>query len=184
MSTMGRRWSLRRKDRGVPGVDFAVAVRDEQGLYLHLHLRREPRGDVFVNFWEWQPGHRPHTSYHESGRHHQKSYGYPTQKHWRPRPDGSFTSNENVVTTLISVEGVKAVNEPCNPADFGETFAIPGALLPADRQQMIAVDLVAEGAREIQMPSSRIVDQRTFRDAVPWILVTLWENDFALEVAR
>ena len=183
MSTTGRPWSLRRKDRGVPGVDFAVAVRDGDALRLHLHLRREPEGDVYSNWPRSAPRWRPHASYHASG---QLSFGCLTRVYQRARPDAAFEKAENIVTTAISLEEVRAIDQRCDPADFAEIFEIPSSTLLAGppRQHTIAVDLVEVGGKEIWKPWSRPLGQKAFTDAVPWILVTLWEDDFAPEVAR
>jgi len=102
----------------------------------------------------------------------------------RPRPDAAFEGVENVVTTPISLEEVCAINQAMDPAEFAEIFEISGHALHTDRQQTVAIDLVEAGGKEMWKPASRVLSQKAFTDAVPWILVTLWEDDFALEIRR
>jgi hypothetical protein len=102
----------------------------------------------------------------------------------RPAPDATFAGTVNAVTTAISLEEVRIVNERCFPADFAEIFEIPASALPEARQQTIAVDLVEPRGKALWKPGSHVLRQMAFTDAVPWILVTLWEDEFGLELQK
>jgi hypothetical protein len=77
---------------------------------------------------------------------------------------------------------VQAINEPCIRAEFDDVCEIPVANLrpelPIVRngiQCMISVDLAEPGEPPIVSHGSRIMQQATFKDAIPWILITLFD---------
>jgi hypothetical protein len=158
---------------------YAIAVRDGNELFLFLSICRAPQGDVYVNFpRDHKPNWKPHSSYHASGQHHQKSFGQKTIERHRQKPDANFRSTENVVTTGIASDEPRAINVPCQTSDFQEVFEIPVSELRPERYRtMISVDITEAGGKSIVTPGARVVRQAMFQDAIPWILVTLFDTE-------
>lgn len=156
---------------------FAVAVRDGSDLFLFLSVCRTPSGDVYVNFpRDCKPDWKPHSSYHASGQHHQKSFGHKAIVRKGPKPDSTFSGAQNVVTTGIAADEPRAIHSPCPAGDFEGVFEIPISDLSRDKYRtMISVDITEPDGQPITTPGSTVVRQAVFRDAVPWILVTLFD---------
>jgi hypothetical protein len=55
-------------------------------------------------------------------------------------------------------------------------FEINREHLPVEEHHALAVDLVEPGHDALAGPWREIVAQKWFRDALPWILVTLWRG--------
>ena len=152
---------------------YAVAVRDGEELYLLIIVNRE--GDnVYVNSLrpavpEWNP----HASYHASGQHHVKSFNHRSFVRCRQRPDQNFRGIAAVEHLVIGPSNHRAINWPCRLSDFHDVFEIAQCDLP--KAGRLCVDLAEPGAAP-GMPflGAKIVRQASFKDRVPWILVTLW----------
>jgi hypothetical protein len=157
---------------------FAVAVRDGADLFLVLSICRGPQGDVYVNFpRDHEPDWKPHSSYHASGQHHQKSFGHKALVHHRQKPNANFSGTENVVTTGIALDEPRAINKPCDVADFQEVFEIPlSELRPEQYRTLVSVDMTEPSGQPIITPGATVIRQAVFKDAVPWILVTLFDT--------
>jgi len=158
---------------------YAVAVRDNKQLFLFLSICRTPQGDVYVNFpRNHKPNFNPHSSYHTSGQHHQKSFGHKAMVRYRQKPDANFRSTENVITTGIASDEPRAINMPCQTTDFHEVFEIPvSELRPEKYRTMISVDITEAGGKPIITPGGRVVRQAIFKDEIPWILVTVFDTN-------
>ncbi len=155
---------------------YAVAVRDENRLWLFLWIRRSSKGDYYVFFPRDDGDWNPHASYHRDGRRHQKSHDHRSHVTQRQKPDACFRGTENVLTTPITAEAVRAVKAAWDIGQFSDTFEIPVDAL--DRgQHDIAIDVVEPGGAALWKPSSRVVMEKRFTDAAPEILVTLWETN-------
>ncbi len=80
---------------------FAIAVRDQDGLWLFLWLKSDRRGDVYL-FWPIkEEGRNSHATYHRDGRTHHKSFNKPFMVRRRQKPDTAFSGPEQIVTTPI-----------------------------------------------------------------------------------
>ena len=167
-------------------IHYAVAVRDPSGLHLFCDVARDRNaGDVYVNFHQnYIPDSKIHSSHHASGKTHHKSYGLESKVHsrWRQKPDATFQGTENLITTTISMADVRAINETCDPAKFDHVCEIPVANLRPElpivtpgRQCMISVDLAEPGKPPIVTQGSKVVQEASFQDANPWILITLFD---------
>ncbi|HLD63536.1 MAG TPA: hypothetical protein VI913_01435 [Candidatus Peribacteraceae bacterium] len=156
---------------------IAVAVRDACDLLVILTVCRSPQGDVYVNFpRDYNPKWKPHSSYHASGQHHQKSYNHKALLRNRQRPDTNFRGTENVVTTRVNVDDGHALNITCAPNSFDDVFEIPVAALNAGASCVdLSVDIAEPGSPAIITPGAKILVQSAFKHFVPWILVTLFE---------
>ena len=62
------------------------------------------------------------------------------------------------------------------PEEFVEVFEIPREQFAGDEHHTFAVDLVEPGRNAVPGPWKEMVVQKSFQDAVPWILVTLWRG--------
>jgi len=157
---------------------FAVAVRDGADLSLVLSVCRAPQGDVYVNFpRDHEPDWKPHSSYHASGQHHQKSFGQKFLVNHRQEPNANFSGAENVVTTGLALDEILAVKRPFQAGDFQDVFEIPlSELRPEKYRTLISVDVAEPNAQPIITPGATVIRQAVFRDTVPWILVTLFDT--------
>jgi len=159
-------------------ISYAVAVRDGNELFLFLTIARAPAGDVYVNILhgqngpEWKPW-EPHASYHASGQHHQSSFDRKGLVFKRQRPDQNFRGAENVVTMPFPASEAHRLNKPCNSADFHSVLEISTNDLAAANTD-ISIDVAAPNAGAIIRPGAKIIQQIEFKDAVPWILVTVF----------
>lgn len=157
---------------------FAVTVRDGADLFLCFSICRCSHGDVYVNFpRDYKPCWKPHSSYHASGQHHQKSFGHKTLVHHRQKPDANFCGTENVVTTGIASDEPRAINIPCQMTDFYDMFEIPLSDLRSEKYRtFVSVDIAKPNGQPIITPRARVIRQAIFQDAIPWILVTLFDT--------
>jgi hypothetical protein len=157
---------------------FAVAVRDGSDLFLFLSVCRAQSGDVYVNFpRDYKPNWKPHSSYHASGQHHQKSYGHKVLVRKGQKPGSTFSGTQNVVTSGIAADEPRAIHCPCQAAGFEGVFEIPISDLSTDMYRtMISVDISEPNGQPTTTPGSTVVRQAVFKDAVPWIIVTLFDT--------
>lgn len=158
---------------------FAVAVRDGADVFLVLSICGGPQGDVYVNFpRDHDPDWKPHSSYHASGQHHQKSFGHKALVYHRQKLNAEFRGTANVVTTGIAANEPRAINKPCDPAEFREVFEIPLCeLRPEKYRTNVSVDVTEPNGQPIITPGAKVIRQAVFKDAIPWILVTLFDTN-------
>lgn len=155
---------------------YAVAVRDNAHLWLVLWVKRSTRGEYFVMFPRDEAGWDPHASYHRDGRHHHKSHDRKMIITPRQPPTVGFRGTEQMLTTPIELENVRAVKALCDPSQFTGVFEIPGGLL-RQRGSGVAVDVTEANGPPLAQPWSEIVMQARFSDAVPEVLLTLWRQE-------
>ncbi len=157
---------------------YAVAVRDGGDLLLCLSICRAPQGDVYVNIpRDHDPAWKPHSSYHASGQHHQKSYNQKTHLDHRQRPDGNFTGTHTVVTMPIASNEPRAVGVLCQPADFQDVIEVAASdVRPEKYRTYISVDLTDTVSQPILVPGATIIQQSVYKDILPWIVVTVYDT--------
>lgn len=158
------------------GFMYAVAVRDREELWLVCRVRRSSGGDIYVLFPRDEPGWDPHASYHQNGMRHVRSHGGRYLANQRQRLDGSFRGAESVFALAIQPGEAALLTTPCSPGRFSEVFEIAREQLPPEEHHTMSVDLVEPGYDALTGPWREVVVQKYFRDAVPWILVTLWRG--------
>lgn len=154
-------------------MNIAVAVRDSD-LFLLATVVRCQSSDVYVN-WprDHEPDWKPHTSYHASGQHHHKSFGTALDVQKKQKPDVNFKGTKAVVSFGVAMGDHKAVNAPCDSGAFSSVFEIPVALVRPERYSTsVYVDLVEPGVEPTLFPRATILKQETYKDAVPWIVLT------------
>lgn len=155
----------------------AVVVKEDD-LFLVLTVVRAGTADVYVN-WprDHVSGWKPHTSYHASGQHHQKSFDRKLDVKREQKPDAAFKGTVCVVSTPIAASEHKDLNIRCKAEDFDDVFEIDANALSAEKYEMlISVDLVEPGVAPALVPGCRVVQQETFRDAEPWIVISVIES--------
>ena len=149
---------------------YAVAVRDNAHLFLFITVCRGSSGDVYVNFpREQTPDWKPHTSHHASGQRHHKSYGHKFGVVKGQQPDANFGASENLVTTGIALDDVRAINTPCDPLAYEDVFEIAARELRPKYASKISVELTAADGKMIITPGDAIVRSTAYKDFVPWI---------------
>lgn len=156
----------------VPGEHrYAVAVRDGSDLWLALWVRRSRKGEYFVMVPRGERDWDIHASYHLDGTVHLKSDGRKFLPHAKHQPlTTTFRGTEPLV--IFSGYGPKSVGAICDPTAFSGVVAIaPGILGPRDGQ--IAVDLVDPVSQPATIPWTKIHAQNVFRDALPWVVITV-----------
>jgi hypothetical protein len=166
---------------------FAIAVRDDEGLWLVMSLRRDRKGNVHA-FWptgaQAEKGYNPHVSHHASGWTHFKTFDKPLlPPEKRQKPDASFSGTEQVVTTPICLQtlrGTRAFKRPCRVEKYpGGVFEIAASEIsptPPGRTA-VAIDLVSPGAPPLIYPLTAALRRHIFTDAIPHISVTLWDQE-------
>jgi hypothetical protein len=156
----------------------AVAVRDADDLLLVFSICRDPHGDVYVNFpRDHDPAWKPHSSYHASGQHHQKSYGHKALVYHRQRPDVNLRGTVNVVTLPIASNEPRAINTPCQENTFKDVVYIPLRDVRSERYRtFLSVDVTDSNGEPTIAPGAAIIRQAVFKDAVPWVLITLFDT--------
>jgi len=155
---------------------IAIAVRDTD-LFLMATVVRSAATDVYVN-WprnndaKW----KPHTSFHASGQHHQKSFNKALGVRKEQKPDATFKGTRTVVSFGLATGEHMAVNEQCDPSKFAAVFEIPLALVQPKKYSTWAyVDLVEPGMEPALFPGATIRKQEVYKDAEPWIVLTFLE---------
>jgi hypothetical protein len=159
-----------------PMQKIAIAVRDAE-LFLMATVVRSAATDVYVN---WPRDHvvewKPHTSYHASGQHHQKSFGKALDVRKEQKPGVTFKGTRTVVSFGLASGEHTAVNVRCAPKDFGAVFEIPIAIVrPEKYSTWVYVDLVEPGVDPLLFPGAMVLKQEAYKDAEPWIVLTFFE---------
>ena len=155
---------------------YGVAVRHDADLRLLCRIRRSPRGDVYFRLPRDEPDWDPHASYHQDGRRHVKSHDGTYLISQLQRPDEVFRGTEGLYAMAIQPGEVMLLRTQCRPEEFSEVFEIDYAEIPREEHHTLAVDLVEPGYSAIPVLGREAIVQRIFRDAAPWILVTLWRG--------
>ena len=173
-----------RRDRG--GYLCAIAVRDGAELRAFMLVERSKAGDIYVNVL---PGHlqdsNMHSSYHQSGQVHHKSFGgiagFP--RHY-PKPDANFKGVQGLLMMGIDLKDVRAVGIPCVESEFDMVFEIQSGDLRADVPKThegvgmgatLSFTIAEPGQPAIINQGSKIVRELVLKDAVPWIMLTLFD---------
>jgi hypothetical protein len=160
------------------GATYAVAVRDGDDLFAVLTVNRKPSGDVYANVLRpHDPDMKPHGSYHASGQHHAKTLNHKAFVRRLQPPDENFRGNATVEHVLIGSNDHRLINVPCQPSDFTDVFEIPCGDMKGIKNGRLSVDICEPGVGHVNVPGEKVLRQAVFKDAVPWIVVTLMDVD-------
>jgi hypothetical protein len=137
----------------IPGEHrYAVAIRNNLGLWLTLWVRRSWKPEFFVIIPRAEPGWNPHTSYHFNGTLHAKSFGTKVLKQKRQPLTGPFRGTEHLGAYAGHGASIGAV---CDPTTFsGVVEAAPDVLGP--REGQVVVDLVEPGSEALSWPGEMV----------------------------
>jgi hypothetical protein len=146
---------------------YGVAVREGGDLWLVLWVKRNRKGEFFVMVPRAKKDWHPHTSYHQDGTFHSKSFGRKGIVQQRQPLTGTFRGTEHL--GAYGGYGPKSVGAICDPSAFTGIVEVPSGILgPNDGR--ILVDLVEPGHEPLSSPLKEITRQ-TFKDDVPWIVI-------------
>ena len=154
---------------------YAVAIRNGNGLWLLARIRRS-RSGVYFLMQRDDPDWDPHASYHQDGTSHVRSYEWTHFETQRQKPDASFRGVETVFAMAIQPGEAALYKIPCDAGKFNHVFEIPIEQFPRGEHHTLSVDLVEPGKTAAPEPWKEIVVQKSFQDAAPWILATLWRG--------
>jgi hypothetical protein len=163
---------------------FAVAVRDQNDLFLWTRLRRAAGTDIYYVLptgrehdpkWKtWDP----HGSWHKDGHVHHKSFNkkfFPTK---RQKPNAEFKGTYNLITRGIASGEARSFGVRCDQTKFSEVMEIPANILSPkypDYETHMSVDVSEPGLQPLLMGGrEKILYQRIFDDAIPHIVVTVY----------
>jgi len=154
---------------------YAAAILDEKGLWLLARIKRSKSGIYFLMQRD-TPDWNPHASHHAKGVSHVRSYDWTHFETQRQRLDGSFRGVQTLFSMGISTAEEALYNIPCDAAKFDDVFQIPRDQFVAGEPHTLVADIIEPGQAAAPGPWKNIAIQRTYNDAVPWILVTLWSG--------
>ena len=147
---------------------YAVAFREGNKLWLTLWVKCSAKGEFFVMVPRGDRRWDPHNSYHLDGTKHAKSFG---RKHsaQKGQPLGAtFRGTEHL--GAFAGHGPKSVGAVCDPKAFSGVMEVPEGVL-GPRHGAVVVDLVEPNCEPISWPN--VGYQKTFRDAVPWVVIRI-----------
>ena len=157
---------------------YAILIKDSEELFLFLNINRTVHGDVYVNFNENHPSHKPHSSYHASGQLHHKSsrqYLFPIRK--LQQPNKNFNGSESIIVTSIREGAGRAWDIKCNPMDYTEVMIIPNEIIIPEFGFQFNVEIVDANKKSwaSTYPYAKVIEQQIFHKNEPWIVVSLYE---------
>ena len=160
---------------------YAVAVRGGTDLLLFRIIKTSPSG-IYIH-WpikRFLLYDRPHVSYHASGqiniRTSPRSSALPPR--YAQKPDASLVGVEDMVLTPIDARELK---KNVIPSRYDEIFVVPLADISPPRHTGAyqAYFALAEPGVSVPLPNlpghPRLISQWSFKNDVPWIVVTLYE---------
>jgi hypothetical protein len=160
---------------------FAIAVRDGPELFLWIRIRRSGRTDIYYMIPtgrsgpEWKKWN-PHGSYHGGGQVHHKSFDRKMVQAQRQQPNAGFKGQEHLVVRPISSDEPRAFGVVCNPAEFDEIMELSVSIISSDKYRTsISIDLTDANTRPNPPVLGPLIAQHAFKDAVPWIWVSVAE---------
>ena len=157
------------------GTTYAVSVKSATGPRLLCRLRRAPTGIYFLIPRD-DPGHDVHASYHVDGMCHVKSYGDKMFRTQRQRLDGHFRGAEPLFALAIPPGEESLLTIPCRAEQFAGVFELGREHFTSGAHHTLTVDLVEPNSAALPGPWQEQIWQESIRDAVPWILTTLWRG--------
>ena len=108
--------------------------------------------------------------------HHVKSYGDKMFSTQRQRLDGHFHGAEPLFALAIPPGDESQLTIPCVPKQFAGVFELGPEHFCSGSHHTLTVDLVDPYSGALPGPWQEQIWQESIRDAMPWILVTLWRG--------
>ncbi len=156
---------------------YAIAIKDNNDLFLMFSITRSDQGDYYVNFNENYSGHKPHSSYHQSGQLHHKSHNKKVFPKRQSQPTANFSGSEVIITTSIKKGEGRAWNVQCEPKNYTNIMIIEDEILIPQFGYNFEVEIVEPGTNPwiSSYPFAKIVQQQTFKTPGPWVIATLYQ---------
>ncbi len=157
---------------------YAIAVEDNNELFLLHEVKRSASGDTYVISNKSNKKENPHSSYHISGQLHRKVYNrkvFPV-KIVLP-PTKSFQGSQVIINTSIRRGEGRAWGILCKVENYTDVMIIEDKILPPDFGYQFDVEIVQPN----QKPSistysyARVIQQKLFQLNNPWIVASLFE---------
>jgi hypothetical protein len=153
---------------------YAVALEEEEKLWLAMWIRRSVKGDIYVFYPRRDGQWNPHTSYHANGRFHMKSYDQTVGRvEQRQPPSSAFRGIEFLGE--YTGHGPKRVGAICDSADFTDVIRVPSGVL-GPRHGVVSVQLLEPGLEPPRAQAHPLFASRVFRDLVPWLAVSVYDT--------
>ena len=166
---------------------YALAVRDGGCLFVFLWVKRSVKRSGASEFFAFLPRpHDPcidaHASYHVDGRFHWKTheqYGAPKFNcTLKQKPDQNFRGTRHLLSHKIAPRDPRNIGKKCDPNEYSEVFEIPISELRTGKViTRVSADLVSPDHSPNLGPDIRVIRQREYQDAFPFIVLTLYEVD-------
>ena len=153
---------------------YAVAVRDGPELFLVCRIRRTVTGDVYVLPPRPDPAWHLHVTYHACSHARANPDTPPYHvSHWHR--SGTHSQGVRPMSAMgMTASGPRLTHAPCQVEDYADVFEIAVSdLRPDPGGTMLSVDLTAPSGQPSLAPGARVLRQAIFRDATPWIMITL-----------
>jgi hypothetical protein len=162
------------------GTKYAIAVRDEDNLFVFIWVKRSMIGEVFAFMPRPQdPSINAHASYHADGRYHVKSHNMDDRNkimyQKKQKPDQNFIGAEHVLEQTITLSNVRSIGMKYNPSEFSDVFEISANELETKMYVRVTSDLVSPGHGPNLVPGARVIQQKECRSYSPYIVFTLYE---------
>ena len=152
---------------------YAVAEPEGSDAWVTLWVKRAPRGDVYVMMPTAIGRWTPHKSYHQSGKHHGKSFGREFLPSVRQPLTSAFKGTENVGS--FGADRPERGGLVYDPRVFSGAIFAPREIL--DRGSIL-VDLVEPDCEPMAV-YAQIYQRETFRDTIPWLVITITMREAA-----
>jgi hypothetical protein len=154
---------------------YAVSVKSSTRPCLLCRIRRAPSG-IYMLIPRDNPHQDMHVSYHTRGMHHIKSYGtkiFPTPS----QPLGEhFCGAVSLFAYAIPPGDETKYTRSWQPEKFTRVFELGPEHFIGLGTHTLTVDLVEPNHAALPGPWREQIWQESIRDAVPWILITLWRG--------
>jgi hypothetical protein len=150
--------------------NYAVAIRNEAGLWLTLRVKRNRKGEFFVLAPRGDRDWDPHCSYHLDGTFHSKSFGMAspfTRRTLQPLT-GQFRGTEHLGSHAGHGTGNGAI---CDPSMYNGIVELPAGIL-GPRDGSVVADLVEPGCESLKLYGT-VVREEIFRDFTPWLVIRI-----------
>jgi hypothetical protein len=163
------------RKRPSEGAMYAAAICDDNGLWLLARVKRSRSGIYFLMQREI-PDWDPHASHHTGGIRHVRSYEWTHFETQEQKLDATFRGVQTLFSMGISTGEEVLYTIPCDAGKFDDVFQIPRQLFVAGEPHTLVADIIEPGQGAAPGAWRDIVVQKSFQDAVPWILFTLWRG--------
>ena len=150
---------------------YAVAISDASGLWSTLWVKCSPKGDTYVFYARGDGSTNAHTSYHNDGSYHSKTYGMIGLSQRRQPLTGAFTGCEHL--GMFQGHG-KSIGAVCDPCVFDGVVRVEANVL-GPRHGAVGVELVAPGHESMWNPYANDIYRREvfLRQDRPSVVITI-----------